>query len=85
MKQGILLAPGMEIGYVSRDARKWETVPERTSKFDAVYYRELLKKARAEVGFVFGRAETTLVWLVICLDNSDSYLGSRLISMTEGP
>ena len=29
MKQGILLAPGMEIGYVIRDARKWEVDPER--------------------------------------------------------
>ena len=43
MKQGIPLAPGMEKGYVIRDARKWEVDPERTaSKFDAVYYRGLL-------------------------------------------
>jgi len=35
MKQGIPLAPGMEIGYVIRDARKWEVDPERTaSKFE---------------------------------------------------
>ena len=46
MKQGIPLAPGMEIGYVIRDARKWEVDPERTaSKFDAAYYRGLLEKA----------------------------------------
>jgi DNA polymerase, archaea type len=46
MKQGIPLAPGMEISYVIRDARKWEVDPERTaSKFDAVYYRGLLEKA----------------------------------------
>ena len=46
VKQGIPLAPGTEIGYVIRDARKWEVDPERTaSKFDAVYYRGLLEKA----------------------------------------
>jgi hypothetical protein len=38
MKQGLPFAPGMEIGYVVKDARKWEVDPERTvSKFDAVY------------------------------------------------
>ena len=30
MKQEIPLAPGMEIGYVIRDAKKWEVDPERT-------------------------------------------------------
>jgi hypothetical protein len=36
IKQGIPLASGMEMGYVIRDARKWEVDPERTaSKFDA--------------------------------------------------
>ena len=54
MKQGIPLAPGMEIGYVIRDARKWEVDPERTaSKFDAAYYRGLLEKAWVEAAFVF--------------------------------
>ena len=54
IKQGIPLAPGMEIGYVIRDARKWEVDPERTaSKFDAVYYRELLEKGWGEAAFVF--------------------------------
>ena len=54
MKQGPPLAPGMEIGYVIRDARKWEVDPERTaSKFDAVYYRGLLEKAWGEAAFVF--------------------------------
>jgi DNA polymerase, archaea type len=53
MKQGLPLAPGMEIGYVIRDARKWEVDPERTaSKFDAVYYRGLLEKAWGEAAFV---------------------------------
>jgi hypothetical protein len=54
MKQGIPLAPGMEISYVIRDARKWEVDPERTaSKFDAAYYRGLLEKAWTETAFVF--------------------------------
>jgi hypothetical protein len=54
MKQGIPLAPGMEIGYVIRDARKWEVDPEITaSKFDAAYYRGLLEKAWTETAFVF--------------------------------
>ena len=54
MKQGIQLAPGMEISYVIRDARKWEVDPERTaSKFDAAYYRGLLEKAWGELAFVF--------------------------------
>jgi len=54
MKQGIPLAPGMEIGYVIRDARKWKVDPERTaSKFDATYYRGLLEKTWGEAAFVF--------------------------------
>jgi DNA polymerase I len=54
MKQGFPLAPGMEIGYVIRDARKWEVDPDRTaSKFDAGYYRGLLEKAWSEAAFVF--------------------------------
>jgi len=54
MEQGYPLAPGMEIGYVVRDASRWEVDPERTaSKFDIVYYRKLLDKAWAEVAFAF--------------------------------
>ncbi len=53
MKQGMPLAPGMEIGYVIRDAHKWEVDPERTSEFDTGYYRGLLEKAWAEASFVF--------------------------------
>ena len=54
MKQGLPLAPGMEIGYVIRDACKWEVDTERNaSKFDAVYYRGLLEKAWTEAAFVF--------------------------------
>jgi hypothetical protein len=44
----------MEIGYVIRDARKWEVDPERTtSKFDAGYYGGLREKAWGEAAFVF--------------------------------
>jgi hypothetical protein len=53
IKQGIPLAPGMEIGYVIRDAGKWEVDPERCIKFDAVYYRGLLEKAWLEAAFAF--------------------------------
>jgi hypothetical protein len=39
MKQGLPLAPGMEIGYGIKDAHKWVVDPERTaSEFHAVYY-----------------------------------------------
>ena len=56
IKQGLPLAPGTEIGYVIRDARKWEVDPERTaSKFDAVYYRGLLEKALGISGVCFLR------------------------------
>ena len=59
MKQGIPLAPGMEIDYVIRDARKWEVDPERTaSKFDAMYYRGLLETAWEEAAlFLPGRGQ----------------------------
>ncbi len=54
MKQGLPLAPGMEIGYVVKDALKWEVDPERTaSEFDAGYYGGLLEKAWGEAAFVF--------------------------------
>ena len=49
------LAPGMEIGYVVKDAGRWEVEPERTAaEFDAGYYGKLLEKAWEEAGFVFG-------------------------------
>jgi DNA polymerase I len=54
MKSGIQLAPGMEIGYVVKNAGKWEVDPERcASTFDAGYYEKLLEKAWDEVAFVF--------------------------------
>jgi len=58
MKQGIPLAPGMEIGYVVKDAGRWEVDPEGSaSEFDAGYYGKLLEKAWSEVAFVFERAK----------------------------
>ncbi|MHB8117994.1 MAG: hypothetical protein ACYDHX_04600 [Methanothrix sp.] len=54
LKQGIPLAPGMEIGYVVKDAKKCEVEPERTaSEFDVGYYGKLLEKAWGEVAYVF--------------------------------
>jgi DNA polymerase I len=54
MKHGIQLDPGMEIGYVVKDAGKWEVDMERcASRFDSVYYRKLLDKAWYEAAFVF--------------------------------
>jgi DNA polymerase I len=53
IKQGLPLAPGMEISYVVKDAKKWEVDPAITaSKFDAGYYRGLLEKAWGEAAFV---------------------------------
>jgi DNA polymerase, archaea type len=53
-KQGISLAPGMEIGYVVKDAKSWAVEPDRTaSEFDIGYYGKLLEKAWVEVAYVF--------------------------------
>jgi len=53
-KRGFQLSPGMEIGYVVRDASKWEIDTERdASKFDEGYYGKLLEKAWEEVAFAF--------------------------------
>jgi DNA polymerase I len=54
MKLGVSLAPGMKIGYVVKDANRWDVDPERTaSEFDAGYYEGLLEKAWMEAAFVF--------------------------------
>lgn len=46
--------PGVEIGHMARDAKKWEVDPERTSRgFDAEYYRKLLEKAWKEAAILF--------------------------------
>ena len=55
-EQGLNLAPGMEIGYVVKDAGRWEVETEEyASEFDAAYYSKLLEKAWEEVAFVFGQ------------------------------
>ena len=60
-KRGFTLAPGMEIGYVVRDAAKWEVDTERdASEFDAGYYGKLLDKAWDEVAFVFSYGQIYL-------------------------
>jgi DNA polymerase elongation subunit (family B) len=54
LKQGIPLAPGMEIDYVVRDSKRWVVEPERTAEgYDAEYYGKLLEKAWVEVRLVF--------------------------------
>jgi hypothetical protein len=45
LKQGIFLAPGIEIGYVVKNSKTWEVEVERIAmEFDAVYYGNLLEK-----------------------------------------
>lgn len=55
LERGISLAPGMEIGYVVRDAGKWmvDIIERDASGFDEEYYGKLLEKAWEEVKFVF--------------------------------
>jgi hypothetical protein len=49
----------MEIGYVVKNAAKWDVDTERdASEFDAVYYGKLLDKAWQEVAFVFADARS---------------------------
>jgi DNA polymerase I len=56
-RQGISIAPGMEIGYVVRDARRWAVdVAEGASTADLAFYRLLLEKTWEEVAFVFRAA-----------------------------
>jgi DNA polymerase I len=56
-KLGISLSPGMEMGYVIKDAKRWEAEPDRTaSEFDADYYRRLLEKAWKEAAYAFEQA-----------------------------
>jgi DNA polymerase I len=63
LKKGISLAPGMEIGYVVKDAKIWDVEPERyASEFDAEYYGNLLEKAWEEVAFVFDVKRSWRVW-----------------------
>ncbi len=54
---GAPLAPGMEIGYVVRDADRWLVEVEgEAAEFDVPYYENLLEKAWDEVAFTLDRA-----------------------------
>ena len=55
LRQGIPLAPGMEMGYVVRDARKWKADPERTATGFLIpgITGSCLGKAWEEAAFVF--------------------------------
>ena len=56
-KRGFSLSTGMEIGYVIKDAAKWEVDTERdASGFDAGYYWKLLEKAWEEAFFALKNA-----------------------------
>jgi DNA polymerase I len=51
-KRGFQLSRGMEIGYVVKDAKKWEVDTERdASEFDSLYYGKLLQKAWDEISY----------------------------------
>jgi len=55
-RRGLPLTPGMEIGYVVKDAKRWEVDAERdASGFDTGYYEKLLGKAWDEFSFVSKR------------------------------
>ncbi|HQF17617.1 MAG: DNA polymerase [Methanosaeta sp. PtaB.Bin039] len=61
LNQGVSLAPGMEIGYVVRDAVTWAVdLEDRASAFDAGYYEKMLEKAWDEAAFVFATAQSVL-------------------------
>ncbi len=52
--RGIEIAPGMKIGYVVRDARRYAVDTEwDAATFDLPYYHALLEKAGEEIAFVF--------------------------------
>ena len=54
---GIRVVPGMEIGYVVRDAASWEVdLAWEADGFDTTYYRELLHRAGDEVMFALREA-----------------------------
>jgi DNA polymerase I len=59
-KSGFQLSPGMEIGFVVKDAAKWEVDTERdASGFDAGYYGKLLEKAWEEASFALKKCLIT--------------------------
>jgi hypothetical protein len=66
MKQGLPLAPGMEIGYVVKDAHKWVVDPERTaSEFETwklllVYNSSLRELTRDGTPNIHGHWDCTI-------------------------
>ena len=57
-KRGSPLAPGMKIGYMVRDASRWDVDLERdASRIDVMYYGKLLDKAWDEIAFVLKNAK----------------------------
>lgn len=57
-RSGIGVAPGMEICYIVRDAKRYVVHPEwAPGSADISYYRELLSKAWMEIAFAFGNPE----------------------------
>ena len=52
--RGITIAPGMKIGYIVRDAKKYSVdTAWDAAGFDVSYYRALLEKAWEEIAFAF--------------------------------
>lgn len=52
--RGIEIAPGMKIGYIVRDARRYAVDTEwDAAGFDLLYYQNLLDKAWEEIAFAF--------------------------------
>lgn len=57
-KRGVKVSPGMAVGYVVRDARRWEVAAGwDATGFDIEYYGKLIYKAWEEAAFVFNSIE----------------------------
>jgi len=53
-RKGVKVSPGMTVGYVVRDADRWDVATEwDASEFDLDYYGKLINKAWEEAAFVF--------------------------------
>lgn len=53
-RKGVKVSPGMTVGYVVRDANRWDVDTEwDASEFDQDYYRKLIGKAWKVAAFVF--------------------------------
>jgi len=53
-RKGVKVSPGMTVGYVVRDANRWDVDAEwDASEFDRDYYGKLIGKAWEEAAFVF--------------------------------